>query len=543
MTVPRSWLPPVLALLVWVPSAVGQVGDAAVLPTRPPVERFVERAARHERSQQWRQAAELYQRAMRLFPDAAELPAKWQRAERLYSLARRYRDASFRDELLALDRRQAKALLIEMLDKADANYVVRLDYAAVAESGLRDLDLALGQSIFWEGNFPRTEAAGRAALREELARLPEGPVRDGRDVVRTAEEAGRICARYGMVHGSAVLLEFLSAAAEGLDPYSGHLTPNRLRDLYAMIDGNFVGLGVEVKGGADGLDVVQVLAGSPAAEAGLKAGDMLVAIDGREIAGEDAESAANRLQGPAGSVVHLGVRRGETASVLAVTRRQVTVHSIVDVRLLDETAGVGYLRLTSFQRSTARELQTAVDGLAARGMRSLVIDLRGNPGGLLDVALKVANLFIDDGVLVSTRGRTWGQTWTHRARGDACRYRFPLALLIDGGSASASEIFAGAVKDHRRGTLVGTRTFGKGSVQSIFPLRSAETGLRLTTAHFFSPTGLAYHNIGVAPNVHVARRRDDLGVEVDALFPTTPESDRQLAEAVRVVGAVQLSRN
>jgi carboxyl-terminal processing protease len=207
------------------------------------------------------------------------------------------------------------------------------------------------------------------------------------------------------------------------------------------------------------------------------------------------------------------------------------VHSVTETKMLGEPAVVGYVRLGSFQKLTVGELEAAVHQLLQSGMQSLIIDLRGNPGGLLDVALQVANHFINNGVLVSTRGRAWGQSFEHSARRGAAVWGFPLAVLIDGDSASASEIFAGAIKDHGRGLVVGTTSYGKGSVQSIFPLRSANTGLRLTTAYFYSPTGKVYQNTGVEPDLYVSRSLDALGQEVPVGRHPTPEDDPQLRAA------------
>ncbi|MBT4157609.1 MAG: hypothetical protein HOD99_02155 [Planctomycetaceae bacterium] len=187
---------------------------------------------------------------------------------------------------------------------------------------------------------------------------------------------------------------------------------------------------------------------------------------------------------------------------MTVRREHVEVPSIEDVELLDKSIGIGYLHITSFQKTTAFDLDHAMRQLDAEGMRSLIIDLRGNPGGLLSAAVDISDLFIDRGLVVATRGRSpeedFNYTASHRGT-----WHIPITLLIDGDSASSSEIFAGAIRDHKRGKIIGTRSYGKGSIQGIFPLDVAGVGMRLTTAHFYSPTGKPYSRVGVKPDLQV----------------------------------------
>jgi carboxyl-terminal processing protease len=188
-----------------------------------------------------------------------------------------------------------------------------------------------------------------------------------------------------------------------------------------------------------------------------------------------------------------------------MVRRHVEVESVGNVKMVDHAQGVGYLQLSGFQKSSTEELDQAIRGLRKQGLRALVIDLRGNPGGLLNVAVEIAERFIDRGVIVSTRGRAPGQSQVYRANARAV-WTMPLYVLIDHDSASASEILAGALKDHRRAVVVGERSYGKGSVQSIFALRAAPAGLKLTTAKFYSPRSRPYSEQGVEPDITVAVR-------------------------------------
>jgi carboxyl-terminal processing protease len=320
-----------------------------------------------------------------------------------------------------------------------------------------------------------------------------------------------------------------AASMGGLDEYSAFLTNGQLDDLYAQIEGNFVGLGVELKTAPDGLLVVHVIVGSPAERGGLRDGDHIVAVDGRSIGGMSVDESAQLLQGPEGSAVSLDVvRGGAVAGRVALRREHVEVPSVEDVRMIDAATGIGHLKISSFQKTTAADLESALRRLDAAGMRSLVIDLRGNPGGLLSAAVDVADLFLERGLVVATRGRSPEEDFNYSASRPGT-WRMPLVLMIDGDSASSSEIFAGAIRDHGRGTIVGTRSFGKGSIQGIFPLEIGGVGLRLTTAKFFSPKGKPYSRVGVEPDqvVH-STARVDAGAEA---LPTTGDATLEAAVA------------
>ena len=270
-----------------------------------------------------------------------------------------------------------------------------------------------------------------------------------------------------------------------------------------MIDGNFVGLGIELKLDTEGLRLVGVIRGGPAWEAGLKVGDQIVRVAGHSVRGLSLDEAASRLQGTEGTSVEITVLRSDGSNrSFALVRRHVEVESVAQARIVDPAAGVGYIQLTGFQKTSAEELDRAIGSLRRQGMRYLVLDLRGNPGGLLNVAVEIAERFVEQGVIVSTKGRAPGQSQVYVSQAKAV-WSMPLFVLIDHDSASASEILAGALKDHRRATLLGERSYGKGSVQSIFALRSAPAGLKLTTAKFYSPRNRPYSEQGVEPDVPV----------------------------------------
>jgi carboxyl-terminal processing protease len=288
-----------------------------------------------------------------------------------------------------------------------------------------------------------------------------------------------------------------------LDPYSTFLTTGQLNEVYSQIEGNFVGLGVELKANEGSLLIVKVIAGSPAERGGIVSGDRIVAVDGRTTQELSTDQAANMLQGKEGTVVQVtAIAPGGKPRTMNIRREQVEVPSVDDAQIIDKTFGIGYLKLTCFQKTTSRDLDAALWKLHREGMKSLIMDLRGNPGGLLTTSVEVVDKFVDRGVIVSTKGRSSQEDYVYSAH-EAGTWHVPLVVIIDGESASASEIFAGAIRDHRRGTIVGTRSYGKGSVQGIFPLNTANSGLRLTTAKFYSPNGQPYSLVGVSPDMQV----------------------------------------
>jgi len=266
-----------------------------------------------------------------------------------------------------------------------------------------------------------------------------------------------------------------------------------------------VGLGIELKASAGTLAIVKVITNSPAERAGLRAGDRIAEVDGKATAEMTTDQAADLLQGPEGSVVNIVVVSTNGSSRrLSIRREHVEVPSVDDVKIIDAGSGVGYLKLTCFQKTTSRDLDAALWKLHRQGMKCLIMDLRGNPGGLLTSSVEVADKFVEEGIIVSTRGRSPLEDFNYTAH-KAGTWRVPLVVLIDGESASASEIFAGAIRDHHRGNLVGERSYGKGSVQGIFPLSLAGSGVRLTTAKFYSPSGHPISNVGVHPDITVHR--------------------------------------
>lgn len=533
-----SWC--AIALLAYISPVFGQSSD----PSFPQRSLLLDHAIDLENRQLWQEAADTYQRALRFYPQDVELERRWRSAEQLHSLNRRYHDSSFQHELLPLSDTESLTLYREVLSKIQTHYVTDIEMRELVAAGYRTLAQSLRRPIFLGVNFPTTSKEMIQQLDDRLT-LAAGRLGNIQDTLQATAEmrnVARLCRVHGCRYSAAPIMEFITGACEFLDPYTAHLSPHRLSELYGMIDGNFVGLGVEVRGQSGGLHVVEVLPGSPAEAAGMVDGELIIGVDGEMLAGLTPEDAANRLQGEDGSMVELTVRNNSQIRTVAIRRRQVIVNSIRDARMLPGTGGVGYLRIESFQKNTPTELSQTLDALERQGLTGLVVDLRGNPGGLLDVSLDAANEFVDEGILVSTKGRAWGQNWSHHAHPAHVR-PYSLVVLVDAESASASEIFASAIQDHERGTVIGTKTFGKGSVQSIFPLTTARTGLRLTTAHFFSPKGNRLQGKGVEPDVLVRRGQGEFGEEQVLSRRPSPEEDPQLRAAVERLSPTFVTRS
>ncbi len=409
--------------------------------------------------------------------------------------------------MLRLSTERSLELYSQVLLKIEAHYVDVPHWKVLLDQGAGNLDVALGEPTFINQNIPQRDRSGIDAFRREARSLAASRAISTRaDARDTVAAIARLAQQELEVAPTAVVLEYLCGAANALDPYSTYLTPDQLNEVYAQIEGNFVGLGVELKAKQGGLVIVRVISGSPAEEAGIRAEDQIIAIDGRATRDLTTDQAANLLQGAEGSVVKLAVVAvGQPSRELSIQRRRVEVPSVDQVGIIDAQNGVGYMKLTCFQKTTARDLDAALWRLHREGMKSLIVDVCGNPGGLLVSAVEVVDRFVDSGVIVSTHGRSAQEDFTYTAH-EQGKWRIPLVVMIDQDSASAAEIFAGAIRDHRRGTIVGVRSFGKGSVQGIFPLDESNAGIRLTTAKFYSPQGHPYSGIGVEPDVVVAPR-------------------------------------
>ncbi|NOX25828.1 MAG: S41 family peptidase [Deltaproteobacteria bacterium] len=305
--------------------------------------------------------------------------------------------------------------------------------------------------------------------------------------------------------------EVIQGAIKGmissLDPHSSYMTAAGFRDLQAETEGSFNGIGIEVTIKNGILAVVSPIEGSPAFTHGIKAGDKIIKINGTYTKDLSMMEAVNLLRGKKGTKVTLSIYRIGWTEIRDFTMKRDTVplHSVKS-RML--RPGYGYIRITNFQAKTTIDTLTALKKLSKKSpLRGLVLDLRNNPGGLLEQAVSVVNIFQNKGIIVSTRGRMPNQNVIYRAHGGGIKYAFPIVVLVNVGSASASEIVAGALQDNKRALILGTQTFGKGSVQTVFPLNNGG-GIRLTTARYYTPNGRSIQAMGITPDFIIPLRQN-----------------------------------
>jgi carboxyl-terminal processing protease len=296
----------------------------------------------------------------------------------------------------------------------------------------------------------------------------------------------------------------ISGMLNGLDPHSSYMDMKSLRDMQVQTRGEFGGLGIEVTMEDGLIKVVAPIDDTPAAKAGVRANDIITHIDDAAVKGMTLDQAVDKMRGQVNTKIRLRIMRkgADKPSDVAITRDIIRVRS---VRSRIEGDDVGYIRITQFNEQTTEGLKKALTDISAQvppdKLRGYVIDLRNNPGGLLDQAISVSDAFLDRGEIVSTRGRDPEETQRFNARPGDLTMGKPMIVLINGGSASASEIVAGALQDQKRATVVGTRSFGKGSVQTIIPLGAANGALRLTTARYYTPAGRSIQAKGIVPDI------------------------------------------
>lgn len=515
--------------------------QASLLPaeeTMPDAQTALATGTRLEEERNWKEAVAVYKKAVKQWPDQEALSRGLRRAQFQFSVARRYSDNTFVATLKPMSREVALGLYDDVLMNVQTYYVDPINTTSIVAHGTESLWLALGNDRFLEENLFGAPTDRIQKLRRDIYERYWNKAVNGQAGARQLiSEVCDLCQQSIGLGNGPVVMEYVFGACNCLDDYSNVLSPGKKQDLFGNIKGEFVGIGIVMEGEAGkGMSLSQVLPESPAAEGGLRRGDFIIGVDGRDVRNMSTEEAAGLLAGRSGSRVDLEVSRKETATFHVVcVRREVKVRSIPVYKIVDPTRGIGYIQMTGFQQSTVAEMDDALNDLSRQGMRSLIWDLRENPGGLLTAAIEVLDRFLEEGVIVSTRGRASDQNMTYTAHKPGT-WNIPIVLIIDENSASASEIVAGAIRDHQRGTIVGRTSFGKWSVQSIFDSRYS-TAIRLTTAKFYSPRGNNWSKIGLQPDIVVQN-----GPEHRVLGEVDLENDPDLREALRQLQGSAVTR-
>ncbi|HET6306353.1 MAG TPA: S41 family peptidase [Rhodopila sp.] len=333
----------------------------------------------------------------------------------------------------------------------------------------------------------------------------------------------RVRAEYvDQVNDKDLIENAINGMLTGLDPHSSYMNAKAFKDMQIQTKGEFGGLGIEVNEDKGIIKVVSPIDDTPAARAGIKPGDIITALDGKTLMGMTLNDAVDRMRGPPNTKIVLTIKRENVDKPIEVSLVRETIHiQVVKSRM--EPNDIGYVRLSQFTEQADAGIRQAVKTLrqqnGGKQLRGLILDLRNNPGGLLDQAVAVSSDFIDQGEIVSTRARHTEDSQRWDAKGDDILHGAPLVVLINGGSASASEIVSGALQDHRRAILLGTRSFGKGSVQTVIPL-PGDGAMRLTTARYYTPSGRSIQALGIVPDVPVQET-----AEAPASFGGEHESD------------------
>ena len=319
----------------------------------------------------------------------------------------------------------------------------------------------------------------------------------------------------------------INGVLQSLDPYSAYMSPELFKEMQTDTRGEFGGLGIEIGMEAGVVKVISPIDDTPAAKAGIKSGDYIVKIGKEQVQGKSLMEAVKLMRGPVGTSIDLTVRRKNIKKPLEfkIMRKIIEVQS-VSSRIISKEKNLGYIRLKSFNENSDKQFLNSIKKFEKNSdIKGYVLDLRNNPGGLLTQAINITDFFLNDGEIVSTKGRRISETRKFFARrGDETKGK-PIVVLINNGSASASEIFAGALKDHKRAIILGENSYGKGSVQSIIPLGNGG-GMRLTISKYYLPSGKSISEVGVTPDILVEENKND--------FKINSENDNQLNYAIKL---------
>jgi carboxyl-terminal processing protease len=460
-----------------------------------------------EKNGNWDKACEVYEQLLTKF-HLLGFREDYQRSVRHANLMRRHQDASFRDQVLSGDITLAFKLYGEVLAKLRHNYLERgkTGYTRLFQYGLEGLRFALDDGIFRHEHLSQTSGEAIEAFKVQLQeRWGTLEIASQREAIKQVFEVALAARKDLNLNPVVTIVEFACGACSGLDEHTTFLTPAQLGDQFAALEGEIVGIGIEVAIRGPKVLITQVVMGSPAEMAGLKPNDWIISIDKKPLDNLTEDAISERLRGLPGSLIELEIAMGAMRRSVVLTRQVVRVPSVIQAGIVVPEQGIGYCKIVSFQRTTVAELDETLRELRAQGLKVLILDLRGNGGGVFEAAIQTTERFLPRGkIIVSTQSDVRDQNRLYRSH-NADPLTIPVVLLVDADTASAAEIVAGALQDHDRAKLVGEATYGKFSIQRVLQLETTQAGIRITLARFIRPGGKPFNLNGVTPDFPVER--------------------------------------
>jgi len=487
-----------------------------------------------ERLALWDKACDLYEEILHLDRDQPQIRARYRQCLRRYYQVRRYHDLSYRKEVLSLKYPQALdlysvvmgSLLGQSLDRE------RVGPGDLFRKGLEELRWALRDATFCQEFLPGVPPETIRSFRARLSTWAQPGELTRQQVKDQVREVAMAALQTLNLPATTTVLEFTCGACYAFDEYTVYLTPAQLRELCDSIKGRYVGVGIRLAVQDNQLVIGEVLPASPAAEImpPLAKDDQLLSVDKKSTAALSADMVMELLEGESGTMVELVLYTPSMGTRMVMLQRRPLIVPSVIYQM--KSPGLGYLQIACFQETTLQEMDTALQALNKAEMKALILDLRGNAGGLVESAIDAARRFLPTGVIVSTQNQDPRHNTVYQARNPGAS-TLPLVVLVDGDTASAAEVLAGALKDNKRARLVGQATFGKGCSQNLLKLPPAPGGVptgavRITVARLFSPRGTPYTGHGVVPHIVTPRRlmSDSLSDDDNQLAVARAEAQR-----------------
>jgi carboxyl-terminal processing protease len=469
---------------------------------------LLSKALEFESKKQWRDAFAIWESVP---PKERTSPVHregYQRCLRHVLQERRHRERGFRDAILNLKKTgQVLDVYVKVVHILQTHYV-DLDRTAAGKlfrQGLLEMRCALEDEVFRRRYLAAASPESIADFQRELLQWNDNAVTDAASAREQLRKVGKLAQDMLSIPLPVTAFEFVCGACNSLDEYTAYLTPSQVSEMQALLRGKFAGPGIEVAVLDQKLVVGRIHPESQAART-LKVGDRILRVDRRKVDPEAAGEIRASLRGEPGSYVEVEIQSADGSKNTVKLERQPYVMPSVEFEP-EPRNDAGYIRVMSFTETTVQELKDAIGRLQAAGMKGLILDLRGNPGGLFKPSIQTAEMFLPEGIIVHTQSRSSEFNESHKSHNPNAM-TFPLVLLVDGDTASSAEVVAGALKENDRARLVGQTTFGKGSIQHVVPLEIVSAGVKITVARFLSPTGQPYNGRGVTPHVIVEVNSD-----------------------------------